>query len=91
MPLLETYGASAGMTLDKLQTWARQMEEISFATSVSIKVNRTSKLTLLTVDLEKALPPEPLQAKLGQFLHLPQAITGQAYISNQVMNITIHR
>ena len=91
MPLLETYGAPAGLTLEKLQTWAGQMEGISVAMSVSIKVNRTSKLTLLTVDLDKVKPTESLKAKLGHWPALPQAITGQAYISNQVMDITIHR
>ncbi len=91
MPLLRTYGGPAEMSLDVLLTWAKQVEEISVSTSVSIKVNRTSKLTLLTVDLEKGLAQNPLKAKLGHWPALSGAITGQAYLSNQLMDVTLHR
>lgn len=79
------------MSRGELETWLNQLEDITVATVIDIKVHKTTKMTHAIVDLELGRPSNKAKVQMG---HLPAsgaAIRGQAFVLKQAMDVTIHR
>ena len=91
MSLLRTYGAPAMLSLQDLETWVRQTEDITQAAMVAIKAHKSPKMTHATVDLSLAKPTKPARVRMGHISLGGQPVQGQAYVLGQAADITIDR
>ncbi|WP_339915494.1 hypothetical protein [uncultured Brevundimonas sp.] len=90
MSLPRTYAVSDNLTLEELEVWINQMEDIAVSKSTAIKAGGSPPLTQLTVDLEQ---PKPTQRARIQLEHVPgdAVIHGQAYVSMEKKDVSITR
>lgn len=91
MSLLRTYGGPGQMTREALEVWINQIEDITVAKTVAIKVNKTNRMTHLVVDLEVKKPDAKVSVLMGHLPAGPGALTGQAYVLSQPMDVTLSR
>lgn len=84
------YGAPKEYSREELQTWINQIEDLSGKT-IAIHVNKVSKLTILTVDLNIA-KPGPARVQMGHTsAGGSNPIQGKAYVLSQEMDVTVLR
>ncbi|MFN3536767.1 MAG: hypothetical protein ACK4Y4_04910 [Brevundimonas sp.] len=77
------------MTLQDLQTWVRQIEDITQAPIVAIKA--AAAMTEATADLDLAKPARPALVRMGHINLGGDAVQGRAYVLGQPADVTIER
>jgi Tfp pilus assembly protein PilP len=91
MSLLRTYECDPQLSLQDLETWVQQTEDVTQARVTAIKAYKTSKMTQATVDLSLSKPSRRARVRMGHISLGPDAVQGQAYVLGQAADVTIDR
>jgi hypothetical protein len=91
MSSLRIYKGAPGMSLENLQTWVQQTEDVTQAPVVAIAADTPSTMTHATVDLSLSKPSRPARVRMGHISLGAEAVQGQAYVLGQVADVTVDR
>lgn len=91
MSTFRAYSSPAQQSLDDLEAWVRQIEDIAQAPSVKIEASGQKKSTRLTVDLSLPKPAAPAVMRIGHIGLSGKAVKGFAFVLDQRVQVTVDR